>query len=393
MMLAATSEFADACAALTPCIVPLVPSSEDKKKNSEMASMKSELFLQKMMLRDVANYGAAARRIDMYAQVKRFIRIGGYHATNATLKILEITECLGLRRNTDEKVFSNAEFPGGFILGLRGTAGPGFDWVASSHTPGDDKEYLRDEFKLWARHRRHWLQGERPNAMPEGYPEVDGDLTSLEVVRALAAAVHARYPGGATLYTGDGSCVGYEDVEERMTPLLLGEVLCGLLSLAVGGNFVVKLFTLFERTTQSLLASVASVFDETFLIKPLTSRAANSEVYLVGKGFRGLSSPLEKQMCDCLGTGEEFIVDTSAYDSALTEAARRLFAQQMYTLKMLIKIDDEAATNAKLVEHTLAKVALKLSRDWLSAHPRIARFQVRQHKTVRDAPGTVGKTP
>ena len=50
--------------------------------------------------------------------------------------------------------------------------------------------------------------------------------------------------------------------------------------------------------SRSLIAIVASLFEETYITKPRTSRPTNSEVYLVGKGFKGISSELARALLD-----------------------------------------------------------------------------------------------
>ena len=78
----------------------------------------------------------------------------------------------------------------------------------------------------------------------------------------------------------------------------MGQVVSGLLSLAIGGHFVTKQFTFVTPFTRSLIAIVASLFDQTYITKPKTSRPLNSEIYLVGKGFKGISPELAQALLD-----------------------------------------------------------------------------------------------
>jgi len=54
---------------------------------------------------------------------------------------------------------------------------------------------------------------------------------------------------------------------------------------AAGGACILKTFTLFERETEALLYILATCFDELHACKPATSKAANSETYVVAKGI------------------------------------------------------------------------------------------------------------
>eukprot|EP00450_Noctiluca_scintillans_P022920 CAMPEP_0194522042 /NCGR_PEP_ID=MMETSP0253-20130528/56492_1 /TAXON_ID=2966 /ORGANISM="Noctiluca scintillans" /LENGTH=365 /DNA_ID=CAMNT_0039366445 /DNA_START=137 /DNA_END=1234 /DNA_ORIENTATION=+ len=72
--------------------------------------------------------------------------------------------------------------------------------------------------------------------------------------------------------------------------LLLAEMLMALEVIRTGGCFVCKLFDTFSSISVGLLFVAAALFEETFVVKPRTSRIVNSERYLVAKGFRGTSA-------------------------------------------------------------------------------------------------------
>lgn len=67
------------------------------------------------------------------------------------------------------------------------------------------------------------------------------------------------------------------------------ELVAALGALAVGGAAVVKMFTLQEHTSVGILALCAAVFRRVHVCKPVTSKAGNSEIYIVARGFRGIS--------------------------------------------------------------------------------------------------------
>jgi hypothetical protein len=121
-------------------------------------------------------------------------------------------------------------------------------------------------------------------------------------VNTLGNAVHQRFSenDGANLYTSDVgiNIIDPNNAEEETASVNYGQVLSGLLSLAVGGHFVTKQFTFVTPFSRSLIAIVASLFEETYITKPKTSRPVNSEVYLVGKWFKGISPELAKALLD-----------------------------------------------------------------------------------------------
>ena len=167
-----------------------------------------------------------------------------------------------------------------------------FDWIASSYLPEaamqlGNATILEDRFKIYERNRLHWLMGPAPNGLPEGEQPVTGDVTDPAVINTLGNAAHQRFAelDGANLYTSDvGLEISKQDLnrQEELTAFVnMGQILTGLLALAIGGHFVTKQFTFVTPFSRSLIAIVASLFDETYITKPKTSRSTNSEVYLV----------------------------------------------------------------------------------------------------------------
>ena len=52
---------------------------------------------------------------------------------------------------------------------------------------------------------------------------------------------------------------------------------------------VLKLFDLFHQSSIDLIYILAHYFDKIHIVKPFTSRAANSEKYIVCKNFKGIN--------------------------------------------------------------------------------------------------------
>ena len=69
-------------------------------------------------------------------------------------------------------------------------------------------------------------------------------------------------------------------------PLLLASTKIGLEVLKVGGVFILKIFDIFTKTTCDIMYLLSSLYKQVYIVKPNTSRLANSEKYIVCKGFR-----------------------------------------------------------------------------------------------------------
>jgi cap1 methyltransferase len=108
-----------------------------------------------------------------------------------------------------------------------------------------------------------------------------GDVYVSANLRHFVATVDAGTDGcGVDLLTCDGgfSVDGDENYqEERLRQLVLGQFLLGLTVVRVGGAFVCKLFDVFTPVTVALVYCLYRHYDRIAIVKPHTSRPANSE--------------------------------------------------------------------------------------------------------------------
>ena len=299
--------------------VTLEPSQEN-----QWFKLRDEINAAKSKLDDIPStiFSGIMNTLDMYARLRNIVQkdYNMEHATNAALKMYELINQMELLRSKNGDclptidAFCNAELPGAFIIAINHfmrtkCVSSEFDWIASSYLPdaavkAGDTTILEDRFKIYERNRNHWLMGPAPNGLPEGEEPLTGDVTDPVVVNTLGNASHLRFANndGANLYTSDvGIEISQENLnqQEELTSFVnFGQVLTGLLSLAVGGHLVTKQFTFVTPFSRSLIAIVASLFDECYITKPKTSRPTNSEIYLVAKGFNGISGDLVKALLD-----------------------------------------------------------------------------------------------
>ena len=231
--------------------------------------------------------------------------------------------------------------------------------------------------------------GEEAAATASKY--LTGDLMDADVVAALAAAVHARFgtdavASGASLYTSDaGIDVGGDfNRQEELTALLnYGQVLCGVLALAPGGHLVTKQYTFFTPFSRSLIALLAALFDELYIVKPLTSRPSNSEIYLVGKGFRGVDAALAAALlarlaayraaadttpCDWTPLLDPTL--TADVDAAILRVARTLYGRQQVAF-LNEAVDFHARWRGRLDQlgRALSRDARRVQEAWLGENP------------------------
>ncbi|KAL1517934.1 hypothetical protein ABEB36_001630 [Hypothenemus hampei] len=98
--------------------------------------------------------------------------------------------------------------------------------------------------------------------------------------------------GKANLITADGSinCMKDPGEQEKLVEFLqYCETMTALAGLIAGGTFIIKIFTIFEKSTVCLVYLLNCLFNRTVLFKPATSKSGNSELYLICLGYKGFN--------------------------------------------------------------------------------------------------------
>ncbi|XP_061324843.1 cap-specific mRNA (nucleoside-2'-O-)-methyltransferase 2 [Pezoporus flaviventris] len=195
------------------------------------------------------------------------------------------------------------EAPGAFIASLNHYLKShhvqcDWNWVANTlnpyHEANDTLMMIMDD-RLIANTLPWWYFG----------PDNTGDVMTLKHLTGLQnfisnmAIVH--------LVTADGSfdCQGNPGEQEALvSPLHYCETVSALMILGTGGSFVLKMFTLFEHCSINLLFLLNCSFEEVHVFKPATSKAGNSEAYVICLRYMGRESihPLLSKMIQNFGT-------------------------------------------------------------------------------------------
>ncbi|XP_072911899.1 cap-specific mRNA (nucleoside-2'-O-)-methyltransferase 1 [Hemitrygon akajei] len=124
----------------------------------------------------------------------------------------------------------------------------------------------------------------------EGGVDGDGDITRPENITEFRRFVLENTDRrGVHFLMADGgfSVEGQENLQEILSKqLLLCQVLVGLSVIRTGGHFVCKTFDLFTPFSAGLIYLLFLCFERVSLFKPITSRPANSERYIVCRSLR-----------------------------------------------------------------------------------------------------------
>ncbi|XP_061602599.1 cap-specific mRNA (nucleoside-2'-O-)-methyltransferase 1 isoform X1 [Cololabis saira] len=124
----------------------------------------------------------------------------------------------------------------------------------------------------------------------EGGVDGDGDITRPENINAFRNFVmESTERKGLHFVMADGgfSVEGQENIQEILSKqLMLCQFLTAVSTLRTGGHFVCKTFDLFTPFSVGLVYLLYLCFDRISLFKPVTSRPANSERYVVCRSLK-----------------------------------------------------------------------------------------------------------
>lgn len=130
---------------------------------------------------------------------------------------------------------------------------------------------------------------ENPNVHIMSGSDGTGNLYNTDNIRYLAERL--RYKK-IELVTADGGfdfSIGYNTQEYLACKLIFAEIIGAFAVLSVGGCFLCKFFDLNNKLTADMLYLLQCHFRLIDIIKPSTSRPANSEKYIICYGFHGIT--------------------------------------------------------------------------------------------------------
>lgn len=196
-------------------------------------------------------------------------------------KMIEICKMMHLLEDLPPvmcKTFHLAEGPGGFIEAL----------VKMRNDP-QDTYYgmsLVDNYDYnvpgWKK-SNHFL-AQHPNVIIDYGKDGKGDLMNPENLRDC----YERFHGTMDLITADGGfdfSIDFNNQENTSLKLMVCQIAFAVAMQKVKGNFLIKFFDTFTKMSLDLLYLLASIYESVYFVKPNTSRYANSEKYIVCKGF------------------------------------------------------------------------------------------------------------
>ena len=173
--------------------------------------------------------------------------------------------------------FHLAEGPGGFIEAL-----------VYLRDNSNDKYYgmtlISDSANIPSWKKSKIFMSKNKNVIMENGISGDGDLTD----KANLLFCLEKYHNSMDFITGDGGfdfSINFNKQEEISQNLIFCQICFAIAMQKTGGTFVLKIFDVFMQSTLDLLYILSICYERVFIIKPNTSRIANSEKYIVCRNF------------------------------------------------------------------------------------------------------------
>jgi|LakMenEpi03Aug12_release.lakeMendotaPanAssembly.Ray.scaffolds.fasta_scaffold174152_2 23S rRNA U2552 (ribose-2'-O)-methylase RlmE/FtsJ len=179
--------------------------------------------------------------------------------------------------NKKFKSFHLAEGPGGFI-----------EAVAHLRNNKNDTYYgmtlTSSDIKCpgWKKSKK-FLEENSNVVIERGIDETGNLLSRVNFLHCCS-----KYKNSMDLVTGDGGIDFSEDFnnqEHTATKLIIAQIIYAISIQSNNGNFVLKVFDTFSNVMVDILYLLACLYKNVYIMKPQTSRYANSEKYIICKGF------------------------------------------------------------------------------------------------------------
>ena len=195
-------------------------------------------------------------------------------------KFIEICNTFNILPATDTSInsFHLAEGPGGFI-----------EAIIHLHENSNDKyigmtlQSSNQDIPGWK--KSHDFLKKHNNIYLENGPKKNGDLFEVDNLEYC----YKKYKNNFDIVTGDGGfdfSINFDNQEEQSSKLIFAQILYALCIQKENGTFVIKFFDTFTKISLDMLYILSSYYKTINIIKPNTSRMANSEKYLVCEGYK-----------------------------------------------------------------------------------------------------------
>ncbi len=202
--------------------------------------------------------------------------------SRAFFKLLEILNTFSFVLPKEMNSFHLAEGPGGFIEAIQ----------YYRKNPKDNYYGMtlldkKKDIPLWNKCERSIMKS-NPNIHIESG---DGTGNLYHVENLLYVRKHHEHT--MDFITADGGfdySIDFNNQEESSLHLIFSEICFAMMMQKKGGHFILKVFDTFRSSTIELIYLLTYLYEDVIISKPMTSRPANSEKYILCSRFKMVSN-------------------------------------------------------------------------------------------------------
>jgi len=199
------------------------------------------------------------------------------------IEICNIFHLLDAHKEGKITTFHLAEGPGGFIEAM----------VYMRNNPNDTYYGMTlldsSNTKVPGWRKAESFLAKNPNVILERGADKTGNLYKPENLKYC----RDKYGNSMELITADGGfdfSIAFEKQESLALRLIFSQIAFAITMQKNKGCFILKVFDIFLRSTTELIYLLSCFYEKVYIIKPHTSRYANSEKYIVCKYFKATNT-------------------------------------------------------------------------------------------------------
>lgn len=205
--------------------------------------------------------------------------------SRAFFKMIEILNGYDFKFGDKITSFHLAEGPGGFIEALNYYRKN----ICSEFINENDVYYgmtlMNDDRETPKWNKCEKYLRDNPHIKLEYGADGTGNLYHIENL----LYVNDKFNNSVDFITADGGfdfSIDFNKQEENSLKLIFSEICFAIMMQKKGGSFVLKVFDTFSSASFEMIYLLSYLYEDVYIMKPSTSRPANSEKYIVCLNFR-----------------------------------------------------------------------------------------------------------
>jgi 23S rRNA U2552 (ribose-2'-O)-methylase RlmE/FtsJ len=304
--------------------------------------------------------------------------------SRAFFKMIEIYEELDIIPNNFKNkggyIAHLAEGPGGFMEAL----------YKKRHLLNLNDKFYGLTLEANNKNIPGWTQLKRRRTHPLHNSNVKlltGDMYNVKTIIEFAKNFTKNK---AFLVTCDGGfdySKDFNNQERNSWRIIFSEIVTGLLVQKKGGNFICKMFDLFTKFSLQMIYILKSLYNEVYIFKPKTSRPANSEKYIIAKGFKGIKKSLISSMLGLIKEWEKLTTKNNSRWLHLEFSNIKLpndYIENIRKINVTLSVQQEeyillTLENIKDNTNHFKETQLSLAKEWFKKYNVSTKDNIKHH--------------